>query len=242
MDRRLVIGRVGEEPLELVDRPRPAANAAGRDDLAARDLEHGLDRHQSSHETGRASGTPAAHEVLERVERHEETSAAPKAFEQVGELLVVRPALEPSLNRFGEQDDRTRDEARVDRSGARVGLRGDARALVGAREPGGDRQQEHAFVSVELRDRSREVARRRLGAARLFGGRAQPPVELDRLEVDVVAEELVAESDVERHDAPVRMALRRVREIGRRVQHDRRVVGSQVHEHGRKFGESNSLP
>ena len=63
----------------------------------------------------------------------------------------------------------------------------------------------------------------------VHGRRAQPLVELVRAELDVVAEALVAEADVERDDAPVREALRRVREVGRRVEDDRGVLARQVH-------------
>ncbi len=54
-----------------------------------------------------------------------------------------------------------------------------------------------------------------------------------RAELDVVAIALVAEADVQRDHAPVREALRRLREVGRRVENDGGVLRGQVHEGSR---------
>ena len=85
--------------------------------------------------------------------------------------------------------------------------------------------------------RSRRAPRRRRGSRPGVGcevvgssvARAQALVEVVRAELDVVAEALVAEADVQRHDAPVREALRRLGEVGGRVEDDRRVLGGQLH-------------
>jgi hypothetical protein len=53
-----------------------------------------------------------------------------------------------------------------------------------------------------------------------------------RRELDVVAVALVAEEDVERHDAPVRKALGASGKVGGRVEDDRRVLGGEVHLRG----------
>src|SRR5918912_691040 len=66
-----------------------------------------------------------------------------------------------------------------------------------------------------------EVLRRRLRGGRELRRRAQARVELLRSELDVVAVALVAEAHVQRDDAPVREALRRLGEVGRRVEDDR---------------------
>ncbi len=73
-----------------------------------------------------------------------------------------------------------------------------------------------------------EVLRRRLRRRRQLGSRLQARVEVVRVELDVVAEALLAEADVERHDAHVREADLRLREVGGRVEHDRGVLGSEV--------------
>src|SRR4029079_1754317 len=49
-----------------------------------------------------------------------------------------------------------------------------------------------------------------------------------RIDVDAVAQALVAEADVERHDAPVREAFGGVRQVGRRVEDDRGVLGGEL--------------
>ena len=86
-----------------------------------------------------------------------------------------------------------------------------------------------SYADELLVDRE-EIRRRRLRRGRQLGRGAQPAVELGRAEVDVVAQALVAETDVERDDPPVGKALDRLREVGRRVEHDRGVVGVQLHQ------------
>ena len=90
--------------------------------------------------------------------------------------------------------------------------------------------REDALVAGELLVGGEEVGGGRLRGRRRAVGLPQPPVELGRLQVDVVAEALVAEADVERDDPPVREAAGRLGKVGGRVEHDRRVLGGQVHE------------
>ena len=81
--------------------------------------------------------------------------------------------------------------------------------------------------AAELLVGGEEVARRRLRRRRQSARRAQAGVELVGPELDVVAVALVAEADVERHDAPVGEALRCVGEVRGRVEDDRRVLGGE---------------
>jgi hypothetical protein len=79
----------------------------------------------------------------------------------------------------------------------------------------------------ELLVAGEKVARRRLRGRGEDARGAQPLVELRRADVDSVAQALVAEADVERHDAPVREAVGGVGQVGRRVEDDRRVLGGE---------------
>src|SRR5215471_12416715 len=88
-------------------------------------------------------------------------------------------------------------------------------------------EREDPLVRAELLVAAEEVARRRLRGRREDARSAQPPVELGRIDVDAVAQALVAETDVERHDLPVWKAIGGVRQIGRRVEDDRRVLGGE---------------
>src|SRR5206468_3143079 len=59
--------------------------------------------------------------------------------------------------------------------------------------------------------------------------RAQACVEVGGRELDIVAEALRAEADVQRHHAPVREALRRLRKVRGRIDDDRGVRARQFH-------------
>src|SRR5206468_4676733 len=89
---------------------------------------------------------------------------------------------------------------------------GDARAAEGPGEPAGDVERVDALEGRELLVGGEEVLRGRLRRRRELRGRAQARVELRRPELDVVAVALLAEADVERHDAPVRKPARRLGE------------------------------
>src|SRR5712691_1031408 len=84
-----------------------------------------------------------------------------------------------------------------------------------------------ALVAAQLFVRREKVARCRLRCRRQLRGGAQPRVDLLRCEVDLVAVALVTEEDVQGHHAPVRKALGRLREVGRRIEDDRGVLGGQ---------------
>ena len=229
-DRRVVLGLADEDLRKPLERPRATTHTADRNDLAARDLEDRLQRDERSGESGGPSGAAAANEILERLEREDEARVATETLDELRYFLVVGAAPEPALDRLGEQDDRARDEARVDRAQPprRIGFGGRQRARVRAREAGRDRQDEDTIVCAEIADRALEVARRRLRAAGLLLRGAKASVELGRLHVDVVAIDVIAEANVQRDDAPVR-TVADLREIRRRVQHDRRVVHGQLH-------------
>ena len=95
-------------------------------------------------------------------------------------------------------------------------------------------EREHALEPRELLVDRREVAGRGLRGGRQLRRRREPLVELRRAEVDVVAEALLAEADVQRHDAPVRVARRALGIVGGRVEDDRRVGGGQLHSLGER--------
>jgi len=84
------------------------------------------------------------------------------------------------------------------------------------------------LVSGQLLVGGEEVGRSRLRCRGRLPTGAEPLVERLRSELDVVAEALVAKADVERNDPPVREALGRVGEVGRRVDDDRGVLGVEV--------------
>ena len=141
-----------------------------------------------------------------------------------------RAALEPALDREPEHRDRRRRGLGVDDAHLVAELRGGrARALERAGELRGDLQRVDPLVARELLVGGEEIARRRLRGRRQLGHGAQPRIELLRADLDVVAPALVAEADVERHHPPVREALLRLREVGGRVEDDRRVRGGEVH-------------
>ena len=95
------------------------------------------------------------------------------------------------------------------------------------RESGGDLQRVHALVRGKLLVGGQKVAGRRLRGRRQLRRSAEARVELLRAHLDVVLAALVAEANVERHHAPVREPLRRLRKVGRRVDDDRCVLDAQ---------------
>src|SRR2546429_2312824 len=92
-----------------------------------------------------------------------------------------------------------------------------------------DVHREDPLVAGQLLVGGQEVARRRLRGRRGLRRGLQPLVEGGRRELDVVAIALVTEAHVERDDTPVWEALRRLREVGGRVDDERRVRGGQGH-------------
>ena len=83
------------------------------------------------------------------------------------------------------------------------------------------------LVGGELLVGLEEVLRSRLRGGRRRRGGAKQLVERVRVELDVVAEALGAEADVERDDAQVREALLGVGEVGGRIEDDGRVLVRQ---------------
>ena len=216
---------------ELPHRLLPAARAGERDDLA---VDHGEDRLQVQDLPGEGAGAadpPAAGEELERVDGEEQAGLLGVVRGQRLDLLVGRAARAAAA---GSRAQASRSPPR--QCASRAGAPGRRRApapRAGAREgPGevrGDVQREDPLVAGQLLVDAEEVLRRRLRGGRQLGRRAKPVVERVRAEFDVVAEALVAEADVERHDAHVGEALGRFGEVGRRVEHDRGVRRRQVH-------------
>ena len=179
----------------------------------------------------RAADPPALGEEFERVDGEEQAGVAGVALDERLDLLVGRAPLEPALDREREHRDRRRGGPRVEQPHALAAelLRGEAarsrRCRRGSRRCG-------ATGSA----RSRRAPRRPRGSPAAWAATwsaarraAQAVVEGVRAELDVVAEALLAEADVERHDPHVREARRRVGEVGGRVEHDRRVRACEVH-------------
>ena len=99
-----------------------------------------------------------------------------------------------------------------------------------------DRQDEDVGEVGQLLERGGVRARGRGGRGGMRAAGAQAVVERRRVDVDAVAELLVAEADGERHRAPGRLLGGGIGHVGRRVEHDRRVLGG----HPRR--RSNGLP
>ena len=228
---RAVAGLTGELADELLHRLLVAAHALHGDDLAVLDGEDRLDLQQL---TGHRAGAPdpaALGEKLERVDGEEEAVLLLVAVDQLVELVVGRPRLEPPLHGQTEHGDRGRGSLRVhhpDPAPAEL-LGGDASAAERARKAARDVERVDPLEPRQVLVDGEEVLRSRLRGRRQLGGGAQARVELRRPELDVVAVALVAEADVERDDAPVRETARRLGKVGGRVDDDRRVPGGQLH-------------
>src|SRR5205807_9406075 len=114
------------------------------------------------------------------------------------------------------------------------------RALVRPGKRRRDVQRVDAVVLRQLLVRLEKVAGRGLRRRRQLLGSAQPRVELLRRELDVVAVALVAEEHVQRHHPPARKTLSCLRKVGSRVEHDRRILGGQLHYAARRIASTIS--
>ena len=178
---------------------------------------------------GRLADPPALGEVLERVDGED----------QAGLALEARRRARPPPRRSSRARAAAGPPARASRSQPTPSpSRSSARARRPPRPPaprsrtspraggrGGSRARARSRPAPRRRRGSRPAWAARSSAAgrpRAAGGRTR------RIEVDVVAEALVAEAHVERDDAPVREALGCLGEVGGRVEHDRRVLGGQI--------------
>ena len=131
-----VLGCLQQEALELCEGLRPTANALERRDLAVLELEDRLDGEELPGEPLRLPESPAAHQVFERLDGEEEAALPFEALDDLHELLLRRPALEPALERVREDDGAARGHTRVDHGDAPVAdrLGAQARALERSRE------------------------------------------------------------------------------------------------------------
>ena len=156
---------------------------------------------------------------------------APVPLHELVDLFVGRPSIEAPLDREREHRDRHRRRIGVDGAHAAVAelSRSGARTLERPRELRRDVHREDPLVRAELLVGREEVARGGLRRRRQLGCRPQALVERRRCQVDAVLEAVGTEVDVERDDTPVRKPLLRVREVGGRVEDDRRVPGVQSH-------------
>ena len=120
----------------------------------------------------------------------------------------VVPALEAALQTEADQRDAERRRLGVDDADPLAGLLAgpELRALPRSGELRGQVERVDPLEAGELLVHGCEVARGRLRRRRHDRRRAQARVEVGRRQLDVVAEALVAEEHVERHDAPVREA------------------------------------
>ena len=216
---------------ELLERFRPAADSGHGHDLAFFDRQDRLHVQQVAHQSPGAADPATLGEELERVDGEEDAAAFAVERGERLHFLVGRPARQQLLDRDRQHPDPDRRGLRVDEPDP-VGpdVVGRQRgALERARQLRGDVQGVDALEAGECVVGGEEVLRRRLRGGRQLGGGAQPLVEPVRVELDVVAEALFAEADVQRHDAHVRIADLGVREVGCRVEHDGGVLEREVH-------------
>jgi hypothetical protein len=225
--RRLLL----EDRHELGERLRAAADAPEWHDLAVFDRQDRLHAEQLTSEPGSLPHPAAADKEVERVDGEEQPALVPEALHEPVDLGEIRAPFEAALDRVGEQDDSHGGRAGVDDADAlvtgRVGR--EPSALDRAREPPGYEDAEDPLVPAELVERRREVGRGRLRRLRRLRRFPEPRVELLRAELDVVLEDVVAETNVERHHPPVLVAPPGVGEIGRRVENDGGVLSGEPH-------------
>src|SRR5581483_8529342 len=230
---RDVAGRVEEEARELLERLLPPPHARQRHDLAVPDRQDRLHVEQRAGQRLRASDPAALLQVLERADREDDAVLAAETLHQRGDLLRSGAALEAAL-------DRERELRAGERRGAAVDEHDPAAAELGGGERGGlegagqlRRQVDRVDALVSRRDEllvdGEEVLRRGLRRRRQRRRGREPLVEGGRVDLDVVAQRLVAEAHVQRHLAHVREPRAGVREVGRRVEHDRGRFARQRH-------------
>ena len=209
--RRVGRGRLEQRP-ELGERLRVAAHALERDHLTVADREDRLHVQEVPGERRRAADAAAAREVLERVDGEEQLVLA----------LVVARRTRRSPRRSCRARAGAARRSRASRSPPRrcaSRSRAPRRRRAARRRPGRSRTCRRASRRSgsrgsarsgrrELLERGEEVAGRRLRRRRQLGVGLQPLVEAVGRDVDVVAEALVAEAHVQRHDPEVREARR----------------------------------
>ena len=221
----LALRRVAEDPLELAQRLRAASYALQRRHLAVVEREDRLHGEELPGQAGRLADPPAADEVLEGVHGEEETTFAAEALDERVDLVVVGAAVESALDRVGEDHRAPGGDPRVDDAHLAPEV---LRRQLGARKRAGkllgESDAEDPLVAGELFERGGEVGRRGLRALGRLVALPQEAVELGGRDVDVLAPRLsVAEAHVERDDAPARATVA-LRQVGRRVEDDRRRV------------------
>ena len=154
-----------------------------------------------------------------------------RSIERV-DLLVGRAALEPALDREAEHRDRGGRGLGVD--DAHLSSPSSAAAVVALSIRAGERRREvervDALVAAELLVGREEVARRRLRRRRQLVGSAQPRVELARVRARRSRGSSRRRSGRRAARRASSGSARAPREVGRRVEDDRRVLGGQVHQ------------
>ena len=167
MEVRSGAGSLLEDAAELSERPAPAAHPADRHMLAVAELQDRLGIENLPDQPAGLTRAAHADEVLERAVGREDAGRLRAAGGDAAELLLVRAAREPSLQRVADEEDADAANSRVDRDNASAfGVGGNGGAREGARKPRRDVNAEDPLVSRKALVRSGEVARRRLGGRR----------------------------------------------------------------------------
>src|SRR4029453_17925157 len=106
--------RRAEDLLQLSERLRAPADPLEWRDLAVVEGENRLHGEELPREARRLPDPTAANQILERVHREKEPALAVEALDERVDLLVVRAAIEPPLDRVGEDHRAARGHLRVD--------------------------------------------------------------------------------------------------------------------------------
>ena len=180
---------------------------------------------------GRAPDPASAAQVLERVDVDQHRDALAGRREPRRDLVHVRPRVEQALHALRQEHGAGRDREPVEHGHPAAGLR-----RVG-RDPGRLARRGHlrrhgkdedVGEAGQLLVRGGVRAGRRRRRRRMRAAGAQAVVERRRVDVDPVPELLVAEADGERHRAPGRLLGGGIGHVGRRVEHDRGVLGGHA--------------
>ena len=203
---RHAIGRAARRdlPIEPLDRLLPRAGALDIDDRAVDQLEQRAHAQHFAGEVAGAADSPAAQQVVDGLDEEQDASALGDAL-RFGDCGVRAAAggghQRGRLDRPAQPE---RDAAGVDRMHGRSALK-QRRALAGgferARELGADVQGDDCIgvgvIGVDIAER----AGGGLGCGGQVRSVGQPPPKLLAGERDAVLKQLIAELDVQRHDA-----------------------------------------
>ncbi len=230
---RLVLRRLGEHPSELLQRLLATPYTPDRSDDAVGDREDRLHAEERPGERLSLADASSFLQVLQRPDREHDPVLPLEAVDQLLELGIGRAGGEPPLDRERQHPDCERRGLRVDqphpvRTGDPGGLHG---RLVRARQLLREVKGVDPVVPGEILVRPQELPRGRLRGRGKLRRRLQSLVEVVARDAHMIEDVLVAEEDVQWHDAHVREAPAGIHlgVVGGRVQDDRRVLRGQVH-------------